>query len=137
MNIQNLNPEELKQLQSLLNKMNPNSTEKMYLDPVNKMVDNIMDEFNFAKVQNVMDHLGWKWVGEYVTIEMLREKAERLLKGAIFARLHEYRDWHWEQGIHHCTGGFEATAFCDQFKSKITGLELKFVLSSWDKSIEE
>jgi hypothetical protein len=77
MNIQNLNPEELKQLQSLLNKMNPNSTEKMYLDPVNKMIDNIMDEFNFAKVQNVMDHLGWKWVGEYVTIEMLRKKAER------------------------------------------------------------
>jgi hypothetical protein len=59
MNIQNLNPEELKQLQSLLNKMNPNSTEKMYLDPVNKMVDNIMDEFNFAKVQSAMRHLEW------------------------------------------------------------------------------
>jgi hypothetical protein len=63
MNIQNLNSEELKQLQSLLNKMNPNSTEKVYFDPVNKMVDNIMDEFNFAKVQNVMDHLEWKWSG--------------------------------------------------------------------------
>ena len=137
MNIQNLNADELKQLQSLLNKMNPNPTEKVYLDPVNKMIDDIMDEFNFAKVQNVMDHLDWKWVGEYVTIEMLREEAERLLRGAIFARLHEYRDWHWEQGIHHCTGGFEATAFCDQFKSKITGLELKFVLSSWDESIED
>ena len=137
MNIQNLNPEELKQLQSLLNKMNPNPTEKVYLDPVNKMIDDIMDEFNFAKVQNVMDHLGWKWVGEYVTIEMLREEAERLLKGAIFARLHEYRDWHWELGIHHCTGGFEATAFCNESKTKITGLELKFILSSWDESIEE
>ncbi len=34
MNIQNLNSEELKQLQSLLNKMNPNPTEKVYLDPV-------------------------------------------------------------------------------------------------------
>jgi hypothetical protein len=68
MNIQNLNPEELKQLQSLLNKMNPNPTEKVYLDPVNKMIDDIMDEFNFAKVQNVMDHLGWKWVGEYVPL---------------------------------------------------------------------
>jgi hypothetical protein len=135
MNIQNLNADELKQLQSLLNKMNP--TQPTELDPVEKMIDDIMDEFNFAKVQNVMDHLDWKWVGEYVTIEMLREEAERLLRGAIFARLHEYRDWHWEQGIHHCTGGFEATAFCDQFKSKITGLELKFVLSSWDESIED
>ena len=137
MNIQNLNSEELKQLQSLLNKMNPNPTEKVYLDPVNKMIDDIMDEFNFAKVQNVMDHLDWKWVGEYVTIEMLREEAERLLRGAIFARLHEYRDEHWELGIHHCTGGFEATAFCDESKTKITGLELKFVLSSWDAEIED
>ena len=49
MEISNLNSEELKQLQMLLNKMNP--TEKVYLDPVNKMIDEIMDEFNFAKVK--------------------------------------------------------------------------------------
>jgi hypothetical protein len=58
MNIQNLNSEELKQLQSLLNKMNPNSTEKVYFDPVNKMIDDIMDEFNFAKVQSAMRSFG-------------------------------------------------------------------------------
>jgi hypothetical protein len=137
MNIQNLNSEELKQLQSLLNKMNPNSTEKMYLDPVNKMIDDIMDEFNFAKVQNVMDHLGWKWVGEYVTIEMLREKAEHLLRGAAEARLGQYKDTHWEQGIINGTGGFQAMAFCNEDKTKIVGLDLKFVLAEWDESIEE
>jgi hypothetical protein len=137
MNIQNLNSEELKQLQSLLNKMNPNSTEKVYFDPVNKMIDDIMDEFNFAKVQNVMDHLGWKWVGEYVTIEMLREKAEHLLRGAAEARLGEYKDTHWEQGIINGTGGFQAMAFCNEDKTKITGLDLKFVLAEWDESIEE
>jgi hypothetical protein len=137
MNIQNLNSEELKQLQSLLNKMNPNSTEKVYFDPVNKMIDDIMDEFNFAKVQNVMDHLGWKWVGEYVTIEMLREKAEHLLRGAAEARLGEYKDTHWEQGIINGTGGFQAMAFCNEDKTKIIGLDLKFVLAEWDESIEE
>jgi hypothetical protein len=137
MNIQNLNSEELKQLQSLLNKMNPNSTEKVYFDPVNKMIDDIMDEFNFAKVQNVMDHLGWKWVGEYVTIEMLREKAEHLLRGAAEARLGQYKDTHWEQGIINGTGGFQAMAFCNEDKTKIIGLDLKFVLAEWDESIEE
>jgi hypothetical protein len=137
MNIQNLNSEELKQLQSLLNKMNPNSTEKVYFDPVNKMIDDIMDEFNFAKVQNVMDHLGWKWVGEYVTIEMLREKAEHLLRGAAEARLGQYKDTHWEQGIINGTGGFQAMAFCNEDKTKIVGLDLKFVLAEWDESIEE
>ena len=63
MNLANLNPDELKQLQELLNKMNPNSTEKVYFDPFNKMVDDIMDEFNFAKVQSAMRHLEWKWAG--------------------------------------------------------------------------
>ena len=137
MNTENLNTQELETLRILLNKMAGEPQSKVYFNPVNKMIDDIMDEFNFAKVQNVMDHLGWKWVGEYVTIEMLREEAERLLKGAIFARLHEYRDWHWELGIHHCTGGFEATAFCNESKTKIIGLDLKFVLAEWDESIEE
>jgi len=44
MNIQNLNTEELEQLQTLLNKMNPpQPTEKIYLDPVNEMIDNITE----------------------------------------------------------------------------------------------
>jgi hypothetical protein len=101
MNIQNLNADELKQLQSLLNKMNPNPTEKVYLDPVNKMIDDIMDEFNFAKVQSAMYHLDWKWAGVGIpTIDDLRNEAERLLGGAIFARLGEFKDTHWELGIH-------------------------------------
>ena len=137
MNIGNLNPEELKQLQTLLNKMNPQPAEKGYLDPVNQMIDEILDEFNFAKVQNTMDYLGWKWVGEYVTIEMLREEAERLLRGAAEARLGQYKDTHWEQGIIHSTGGFQAMAFCNEDKTKITGLDLKFVLTEWDVEIED
>ena len=34
------------------------------------------------------------------------------------------------------TGGFEATAYCNQAKNKITGLDLKFILTEWDESIE-
>lgn len=137
MNIKNLNQQEVEQLQMLLNKMNPSAIEKLSSDPINQMIDDILDEFNFAKVQNVMNHLNWKWVGEYVTIEMLREEARRLLKGAAFARLHEYRDEHWEQGIQNSTGGFEAMAFCNELKSKIIALDLKFVLSQWYTEIED
>ena len=135
MNIQNLNPEELKQLQTLLNKMNPNPTEKVYLDPVNKMIDEIMDEFNFAKVEKVMDYLDWGWVGEYVTMDMLRDEAKRLLREA--AKLRLGIDKHWEQGIIYATGGFQATAFCNEDKTKIIGLDLKFVLAGWDAEIED
>jgi hypothetical protein len=137
MNIKNLNQQEVEQLQMLLNKMNPSAIEKASSDPIDEMIDDIMDEFNFAKVQNVMNHLNWKWLGEYVTIEMLREEARRLLKGAAFARLHEYRDEHWEQGIQNSTGGFQAMAFCNESKSKIIALDLKFVLSQWYTEIED
>ena len=92
MNIENLTPQELEQLQSLLNKMNP-----QIIDPVNKMIDDIMDEFNFDKVQKAMDCLDWKWVGEDVTVGMLKTEARRLLRNAVEARLDsfkgEYRDW--------------------------------------------
>ena len=134
MEISNLNSEELKQLQMLLNKLNP--TEKVCLDPISKMIDNILDEFNFARVQNTMNYLDWKWVGEYVTIEMLREEAERLLRGAAEARLGQYKDTHWEQGTIHSTGGLQAMAFCNEDKTKITALDLKFILEEWDESID-
>jgi len=141
MNIQNLNTAELKELQILLNKMNPQPTKKVYLDPVNKMIDDIMENFDFNRVQLVMDYLNWKWLGddglECVPVEMLKKEAERLLRGAAEARLGQFRNEHWEQGIIHGTGGFQAMAFCDEDKTKITALDLKFVLTEWDKEIED
>lgn len=138
MNIQNLNQQELEQLQLLLNKMNPpQPIEKIYLDPVNKMIDGIMEEFNFARVQSVMEHLNWKWVGEHVTMEMLRNEAERLLRGAAEMRLGEYKNEPYYEPIQYGIGGFQATAWCNESKTKITALELKFVLAEWDEEIED
>jgi hypothetical protein len=137
MNIENLSSEQLETLRTLLNKMADLPQPKVYLDPVNKMIDGIMEEFDFHKVQLTMDYLGWKWVGEYVTIDMLKEEARRLLKGAAEARLGRYKNEHWEQPIIHSTGGFQASALCDEDKTKITALDLKFVLTEWDAEIED
>lgn len=137
MKTENLNTQELETLRILLNKMAGVPTPKVYLDPVNQMIDEILDEFNFARVQSTMDYLGWKWVGEYVTIEMLRKEAERLLHGAAKMRLGEYKNEHWETPIIHGTGGFQAMAFCNEDKTKITGLDLKFILESWDVEVNE
>lgn len=134
MNIQNLNSEELKQLQSLLNKMNP-STKRF--SPVEKMIDGIMDSFEWKRVQDVMDYLDWKWRGEYVTVEMLKKEAERLLRGAAESRLGQFKNEHWEQGIINGCGGFQAMAFCNEDKTEIIGLDLKFILTEWDESIED
>jgi hypothetical protein len=135
MNIQNLNPQELEQLQTLLNKMNPQPTE---IDPVEKMIEDIMNEFNFKRIQSAMDHLKWQWAGEGVpTIESLRKQAERLLRGAMKSRLGSFRHESHEVGIVNGAGGLEAKAWCDETKTKIVALDLKFVLESWDESIEE
>jgi hypothetical protein len=84
-----------------------------------------------------MDYLGWKWVNEYVTVDMLKKEARRLLKGAAEARLGQYKNEHWEQGILHSTGGFQAMAFCNEDKTKITGLDLKFILTEWDAEVRD
>ena len=136
MDIQNLTPQELEQLQTLLNKMKwiQVPTE---LDPVEQMIEDIMDNFDFKEVQRAMDLLDWQWRGEYVTVEMLRKQAERLLRGAMESRLGSFRHESHEVGIVNGTGGLEAKAWCDETKTKIVALDLKFVLSSWDESIED
>lgn len=134
MNIQNLNPQELEQLQSLLNKMNP--TTQLAIDPVEQMIDSIMENFDFNQAQSVMDYLDWKWRGEYVTVDMLKEQAERLLRGAMKSRLGDFKNEHHGMGIVNGTGGLEAKAWCDETKTKIVALDLKFVLEQWDESIE-
>lgn len=138
MDINNLNTAELKQLQFLLNKMNPNQpTEKLYLDPVNKMVDGIMDNFDWEETQRVMEFMNWSWASEGVpTIERMKQTAERLLRNAAELRLNEYKDSYWEQGIISGTGGFQAQAWCNEAKTEITSLSLQFILNQWDESID-
>ena len=135
MNIENLNQQELEQLQTLLNKMNPQP--QLDIDPVEEMIKGIMECFDFKRVQEVMDYLDWEWRGEYVTMTMLREQAKKLLRGAVESRLDKFRSESDEIGIINATGGLEAKAWCDEDKENIVRLELKFVLTDWDESIDE
>ena len=137
MNVHNLDREEIESLHALLGKMLEEPKQKVYFDPVNKYIDDIMDEFNFAKVLKTMEALDWKWRGETPSMDDLRETAERLLRGAAKSRLGDYKDSYWELGIINGTGGFQATAFCDETKTRITGLDLKFVVSEWDEGEPE
>ena len=59
MNVHSLDREEMESLYDLLGKMlNKNEVKK---DPLEKMIDEIMDEFNFARVLTTMEALDWKW----------------------------------------------------------------------------
>jgi len=138
MNIQNLSEEEIKLLHALLGKVMEQPKPKIYLDPINQMIDDIMDNFDFNRVQSAMEALDWQWAGEEVpSIDRLRETAVYLLKGASRLRLGEYLDSYWEEGIINGTGGFQATAYCDEAKTKIIVLDLKFILTEWDSEVKE
>ncbi len=139
MNVENLTHEEIKTLHTLFGKLLEEPQQKVYLDPVNKYIDDIMDNFNFAQVRKAMEALNWKWATSngVPTMDELRDQAERLLRGAAKSRLGDYKNSHWELGIINGTGGFQATAFCDKTKTRITGLDLKFVVSEWDEGEPE
>lgn len=44
-----------------------------------KLVDNILNDFDFKKVLKVMRFLDWKWRGKTPTLSQLRREAERCL----------------------------------------------------------
>ena len=113
---------------------------KIFFDPVGAMIDDIMGEFDFGKVYKAMIALNWKWLDAKEgtpTLDELRKEAKYLLKRAAELRLGDYKDEHWEQGIMSATGGFQAMAFCNEDKTKVDALDLKFVLTEWDAEIED
>ena len=136
MNIENLNTQELETLRTLLNKM-AIEPKTVKINKTEAMIFNIIQEFDFEKVQTAMNVLGWKWVGQDVTIDMLKTESIRLLKDAAKLRLVNLSDEHWELGIVCSTGGLQAIAYCDEDKTKITSLDLKFVLTEWDVDLED
>ena len=136
MNIENLNTQELETLRTLLNKM-AIEPKTVKINKTEAMIFNIIQEFDFEKVQTAMNVLGWKWVGEDVTIDMLKTESIRLLKDAAKLRLVNLNDEHWELGIICGIGGLQAIAYCDEDKTKITSLDLKFILTEWDVDLED
>jgi len=131
MNLQNLSKDELLNLQDLITKALEQPKEK----DLEYMIKDILNEFNFDQVERVMEALNWKWRGETPTLYDLREEAERLLRGAAKSRLGRFKDTHHDVAIINATGGFEARAYCNEEKTKITRLDLAFVITSWDSEI--
>ena len=136
MNVENLTQEEIKALHTLFGKLleEPQPKEK----DLEYMIKDIMDEFDFDRVKLTMDALNWKWYSSNYSIPTINElkiQAERLLRGAAESRLGEFKDTYHEVPIINATGGFEARAWCDKDKTKITTMQLDFVVTSWDSEI--
>ena len=111
MKIENLTQEEVTQLQTLLNKLNP--VEVKPTDPLTTMVDDILNEFDFEKVQRTMHALDWKWASTQMavpSISELKNTARYLLIKVYNLRTNEYNDTHPEVPVQVATGEFRAIA---------------------------
>lgn len=106
-----------------------------------ELVDNIMGEFNFNKVQNVMEHLRWDWlikrtngdtVFEIPSIDYLKQSAQNLLYRVIeLAKEDNYSEPVYETEC----GGFRAEYYQPLSDGPVT-LRLTFVLESWDENLD-
>lgn len=90
---------------------------------VQEIIDEVINDFNFNRVHDVMEHMNWKWSGEVPSIERLKTKASNLLQDAYI----KYLINHTNEQYTIRTGGLEA------YYENIDGedyFELKFVLTS-------
>jgi hypothetical protein len=93
---------------------------------MNDDIETILDEFDFYKVEKVMYHLGWEWLGKGIpSIGDMRRWSRDLLTRAAEGVRQEPADYYC------ASGGFEASAFLLPGDSKVY-LTLRFVVSSWD-----
>ena len=140
-NIQNL---KIKDLILALEKLPQNSTLADLDKPIKEqvtisdMIDEIINDFNWERVEQTMHALKWSWVDTGIpTIDQMKLQAVRLLEGAVKARFGSSFDEDWREGITYSTGGFEAEVYCNEQKDEITHMHLRFVVSHWTVSKEE
>ena len=94
-----------------------------------KMMFDIMNNFDFEKVHNAMNHLGWTWYPIGIpAVDNLRFAARERIESVIKSCL---LDANPNEEYYVSSGGLKATAIKDDY-GQITFLELEFVLTSWD-----
>jgi len=94
-----------------------------------KMMFDIMNNFDYDRVRSVMKYLEWEWYGKGVpTVDDIRfaarERIESVIKNCLL-------DANPNEEYISSSGGLKATAIKDDY-GQITFLQLEFVLTSWD-----
>jgi len=106
-----------------------------HIETIDKMTDEIINEFDFKKCHKVMKHLKWVWKkhGEDVipTIEMLSEFARERIKSAIDGILDKENKISYQHSYSSCSGGLKATVWKNKY-GHIVNIQLEFVLTYWD-----
>jgi hypothetical protein len=115
------------------------STDKVVTKTQAELITDIMDNFNFKKVQSVMKFLNWRWSSAedgVPTVMEIRKEARKLLVEVCKLCL-EQQNINSDTRVVVGTGGLRATAFRSECSAYIAYLELDFVVASCDTEVED
>ena len=103
---------------------------KNRIEHEDKMIQDILENFDFLKCHLVMKSLNWVWGlhGTVPTVDMLKESAERRLRDAMdIAKKGKCT----KSTYYVSSGGLKANAWSNRY-GHIQGVNLEFVLTDWD-----
>jgi hypothetical protein len=93
-----------------------------------KMVDDILENFNFQKCHDVMTILKWSWATVGIpSIDDLKQSAVEKLQTAILG----VKDKEVHEHYYVSSGGIKASAYKNRY-NRVVMLHLEFVLTEWD-----
>lgn len=98
----------------------------------NKMIDNVIENFDFVRCHHAMRLLNWEWFGRGIpTIPMLKEASIERLKSAIKGVKHKDNKVPANEHYFSSSGGLKGTAWKNRY-GHVVGVRLEFVLTEWD-----
>jgi len=93
------------------------------------MMFDIINNFDFEKVHDVMKHLNWTWYPKGIpTVDDLRFSARERIESVIKVCLLDAKP---DEEYFVSSGGLKATAIKNDY-GQITFIQLEFVVVSWD-----
>ena len=97
-----------------------------------KMIEEIIQEFDFERCYNAMNALNCQWVGTGIpNIDMLKESAINRLRTAIKGVKDKENRLSVNETYFSSSGGLKGTAWKNRY-GHVAGIKLEFVLTEWD-----
>ena len=97
-----------------------------------KMIDEIIQEFDFERCYVAMNALNWEWINTGVpTVEMLKDAAVDRLRSAMKGVKNKENRLSANEHYTSSSGGLKGIAWKNRY-GHVIGMKLEFVLTEWN-----
>jgi hypothetical protein len=96
-----------------------------------KIIEDILENFNFDKCQSIMNTLNWEWVNTGIpTVDDLKMAAIKRIYNAIEGLLDKDNRLSSSNYYFSSSGGIKATAFKNRY-GHLESVNLEFIVEDW------